>query len=93
MLKKLGNLVLLEKIINCSISDDVYESKKKGYRESRILLTRSLVEKPQVGKNTYLERTMKALNINTFELWNSSAIDKRQNFLATLARQVWNLNV
>ena len=39
--KKLGNLTLLEKTINSSISNSSYSEKCQGYRQSSFLLTRS----------------------------------------------------
>jgi len=87
--QKLGNLVLLEKTINSSLSDSTYDAKKSGYKQSQILLTRSLVEKPAVGNNTQLNRTVNHLNLAQFDVWDSKAIDKRQEMLINLARRVW----
>ena len=89
--EKLGNLILLEKTINSSISDNSYDAKKNGYRESQLLLTRSLVEKPNIGTNTQLNRTVKSLSLERFEVWDSIAIEKRQEILINLARLVWGL--
>ncbi|TAE56957.1 MAG: DUF262 domain-containing protein [Nostocales cyanobacterium] len=89
--EKLGNLVLLEKTINSSIADNTYHAKKNGYRESQLLLTRSLVETPNVGSDTQLNRTVKYLHLDHFEVWNSVDIEKRQEMLTHLARQVWGL--
>jgi uncharacterized protein with ParB-like and HNH nuclease domain len=88
---KFGNLALLEKTINSSISDNDYKLKKEGYRQSNILLTRSIAETPKVGKNTQFDQTIKSLGITSFEKWDSEAIEKRQNILAKLARKVWGL--
>ncbi|MEG4030309.1 MULTISPECIES: HNH endonuclease family protein [unclassified Microcoleus] len=87
--EKLGNLVLLEKTINSSLSDSMYDAKKSGYKQSQLLLTRSLVEKPAVGNNTQLNRTVNHLNLDQFDVWDSKAIDKRQEMLINLARRVW----
>ncbi|GAB1538936.1 hypothetical protein NUACC21_16010 [Scytonema sp. NUACC21] len=84
-------MTLLEKTINSSIFDKVYEQKKLGYRESQLLITRSLVEKPNVGGNTQLNRAIQSLGIQEFDTWNSTAIDKRQEILAQLAKRVWGL--
>ncbi|MEH2168708.1 MAG: DUF262 domain-containing HNH endonuclease family protein [Nostoc sp.] len=91
-LEKLGNLILLEKTINSSIADNTFDAKKNGYRESQLLLTRSLVEKPSVGTNTQLNRTVKSLNLYHFDIWDSTAIEKRQEMLTNLARRVWGLD-
>ncbi|MEG4918210.1 DUF262 domain-containing HNH endonuclease family protein [Microcoleus sp. B7-D4] len=87
--EKLGNLVLLEKTINSSLSDSTYDAKKSGYKQSQLLLPRSLVEKPGVGNNTQLNRTVNHLNLDQFDVWDSKAIDKRQEMLINLARRVW----
>ncbi|WP_199328404.1 DUF262 domain-containing protein [Anabaena azotica] len=91
--QKLGNLTLLEKTINTSVSDKPYEQKKLGYRESQIFTTRSLVEKPNVGNNTQLNRAIQLLGIQQFEYWNSESIEKRQEILTQVAKRVWGLEV
>lgn len=89
--QKLGNLTLLEKTINTSVSDKPYEQKKSGYRESQIFTTRSLVEKPNVGNNTQLNRAIQLLGVQPFENWNSESIEKRQHILTQVAKRVWGL--
>ena len=84
---RLGNLTLLEKTINCSVSNASYAEKVPGYRQSTFLLTKSLAEKPQVGVNTQLNRAVQELL--QFDRWDSAAILKRQEMLAKLARKVW----
>lgn len=86
---RLGNLTLLEKTINSAVSNGSYAEKLPGYRQSAFLLTRSLVEKPQVGVNTQLNRAVAGLL--QFDAWDSAAIQKRQEMLATLARRVWDM--
>lgn len=88
---RLGNLTLLEKTINGSISNGSYAEKVPGYRQSSFLLTKSLGEKPQVGNNTQLNRAVAELI--QFDEWSSSSIDRRQQMLATLARKVWDMPV
>lgn len=85
--ERLGNLTLLENTINSSVSNGPYNDKKPGYRESSLLLTRSLVEKPHVGTNTRLNRAVE--DLPQFDQWNSTTIEQRQKMLATLARRVW----
>jgi hypothetical protein len=84
-----GNLTLLEKTINTSVSNDLYERKLPGYRQSAYLLTRSLAEKPSVGVNTQLNRAVK--DLITFDQWNSRSIECRQGMLASLAAFVWDM--
>jgi len=87
--EKLGNLTLLEKTINTSVSNEAYDKKLPGYRQSAFLLTKSLVEKPQVGVNTSLNRAVR--DLQAFSEWDSPSIESRQKMLATLARSVWSI--
>lgn len=87
--EKLGNLTLLEKTINISVSNEAYDKKLPGYRQSAFLLTKSLAEKPQVGVNTRLNRAVK--NLQAFSEWDSKSIESRQKMLATLAKSVWSI--
>ena len=86
---KLGNLTLLEKTINSSVSNEGYADKAPGYRQSSFLLTKSLAERPHVGNNTQLNRAVAELI--QFEYWNSQTIDERQIMLTMLARKVWDM--
>jgi hypothetical protein len=86
---RLGNLTLLEKTINGSVSNGAYAEKAPGYRQSSFLLTKSLAQRPQVGANTQLNRAVAELI--QFDEWNSSTIEQRQQMLAKLARKVWDM--
>lgn len=86
---KLGNLTLLEKTINSAVSNNVYADKCPGYLQSQFLLTKSLVERPQFGQNTQLNRATAGLE--QFSSWHSQDIDRRQEMLVTLARRTWDL--
>lgn len=88
---RIGNLTLLEKSINSSISNDAYEKKKKGYEQSNILLTRALSKLPEVGKNTSVNRASEMLE--SFDEWTSKSIMRRQRMLAKLAYKVWEMPV
>ena len=87
--EKLGNLTLLEKTINTSVSNDLYEKKVPGYRQSAYLLTRSLAEKPKVGVNTQLNRAVE--HLIAFDKWDSASIERRQLMLTRLAAFVWDM--
>lgn len=87
--ERFGNLMLLEKTINTSVSNGTYEEKKADYRQSAFLLTKSIVEQPQVGNNTSLNRAV--ADLQQFETWDSLAIEARQSMLTRLARRVWNI--
>lgn len=86
---RLGNLTLLEKTINSSVSNGNYAEKSNGYRNSAFLLTKSLVEKPHVGVNTELNRAVS--DLVQFDRWTSAAIEQRQETLGRLARKVWDV--
>lgn len=85
----MGNLTLLEKTINTSVSNDLYAEKLPGYRQSAFLLTKSLAEKPKVGKNTQLNRAVE--DLISFAEWNSKSIERRQEMLARLAVLTWDM--
>jgi uncharacterized protein DUF1524 len=85
--RKLGNLTLLERPINESISNGTFSSKKAGYRESQLLLTRALAERPNVGSNTSINRAV--ADLPEFDGWNSQSIEQRQMVLWLLARRIW----
>ncbi|MGI0482073.1 DUF262 domain-containing protein [Geminocystis sp. CENA526] len=90
---KLGNLTLLEKTINSSISDKDYKDKIDGYRQSKILITRTLAEKMFIGNNTQLNRAMSDLCLTNFDIWDHNSIKKRQEILVNIAMKVWSLDV
>ncbi len=86
----LGNLTLLEATINTSVSNNGYQMKREGFRQSAFLLTKSLVEKPHVGTNTSLNRAVE--DLTQFDLWDSTSIKRRQEMLSRLARKVWHIS-
>lgn len=89
---KLGNLTLLESIINGSIGNGSLESKRDGYRKSKFYLTKSLGDKDVgVGKNTKITRAVKDLEF--YEVWDSKSIERRQLSLAKLAQIVWDMQI
>ncbi len=91
--QKLGNLTLLEKTINSSIYDKKYDDKLSGYRQSQILITRSLSEIPHVGDDTQLNRAMSELGLVNFQTWDEGSIDRRQEILVNIAMKVWGLDI
>jgi len=88
---RLGNLTLLEQSINVSISNKPFSQKVKGYAQSRYLLTRSIAERVHVGSDTRIDRA--ATLLVTFEEWSSRSVERRQEMLAQLALQVWDMPV
>ena len=89
IIDKLGNLVLVEGGINSSLQNRAYSQKRAVYRESRLLLTRALAERPRVGENTQIDRAVSA--IEPFPEWTEASVDERQQSLLTLARAVWGI--
>lgn len=87
--KFLGNLTFIEKSINTSIKNKPFEFKKNAYQKSKFLLTKSIVEKVNVGLNTAIDRAVK--NLSSFDEWNSESIELRQEMLVQLAKQVWDV--
>ena len=86
---RLGNLTLLEKNINSSVSNGSFDEKAPGYRQAAFLLTKSLTENPQVGANTQVNGAV--ADLIQFKTWDSNAIVQRQEMLAKLARKVWDM--
>lgn len=89
IVQRLGNLVLAEDAINASLGNRPYSAKSPVYRQSRLLLTRSLSERPRVGTNTRIDRAV--ASIEAYATWNETSIHERQRALVTLARAVWGL--
>ncbi len=89
--QRLGNLTLLEKVINIVNSNRPFDEKVKGYKESALLLTKSLHEKPSLGNNSSLNRAVELLP--EFDGWDSAAIERRQEALVEIARRVWLADV
>jgi hypothetical protein len=86
---QLGNLVLVEKSINASFGNRPYSQKRDVHRESQLLLTRALAERPKVGKNTAIDGAV--ATIEPYQTWNEVAVTHRQDKLVTLAQEVWNI--
>lgn len=85
----LGNLALVEKSINASLGNRPYSQKRDVYRQSQLLLTRSLSERPKIGSNTRIDAAVSKLPI--FDRWTSGDIKVRHAFLAALAHRVWTV--
>lgn len=87
--QRLGNLLLIESSINASIGNHPYSKKREVYPKSRLLLTRALAERVQVGTATKIDRAVAALE--PFATWDEAAVERRQQQLARLACQVWGV--
>ena len=86
---RLGNLVLVEKSINASLGNRSFSQKRDVYSQSKLLLTKSLAERPTIGSNTKIDIAVADLDPCTE--WNEAAVIKRQNELSVLARSIWRL--
>lgn len=89
VVQRLGNLVLVEKSINTSLGNRPYSEKRPVYQQSRLLLTRSLSERPKVGANTRIDRAVASLE--PYAAWDEATVQQRQKSLVTLARAVWGV--
>ncbi len=94
---RLGNLSLVEAPINqalnhCNdLSDgEWFESKKKEYSKSEILLTSMISPEFTIGKNTSLNG-LKGKYALSFEEWSFESVDKRQLALLHLVIEVWTI--
>jgi hypothetical protein len=86
---RLGNLVLAEEPINCSLGNLPFSKKRPVYNNSKFLLTRLLTGPISVGKNTAVNLAISA--IPTFNTWSSASITSRQEAMAELAQTVWDM--
>lgn len=84
---KLGNLTLLEKPINIVAGNAFFEKKKAEYLKSGNYLTRSIVEITMVGKDSSITRINAKLL--SFKRWTATEIDRRQEMLIELAKDIW----
>jgi hypothetical protein len=86
---KLGNLTLLEKPINIVASNNFFALKKPEYAKCKYYLTSSIAGLAEVGKNSSITRINAKLA--SFDDWTAEAIDKRQNLLIDLTREIWSI--
>lgn len=86
---RLGNLVLVEKSINASLGNRPYSEKRDVYRQSQLLLTKALAERPKVGASTKID--VAVAQLDPFGKWNAATVIDRQNNLTMLARSAWRL--
>jgi hypothetical protein len=86
---KLGNLTLLEKPHNIVAGRGYFDEKKEIYKKSSFYLTKSIVQKETVGKNTTVTRVNDKLI--EFNKWEAEDIEKRQEMLLSLSKEVWSI--
>ena len=89
--RRLGNLTLLEKSIDSSIGNGLFQRKQPSYTQSKFLVTKSLGGKLSVGDNTQYNRAVAPLL--EFENWTHESIEARQKMLIELAHKVWDMPI
>ena len=89
--QSLGNLLLIEKSINRSISNGPYSGKINAYKTSKFLLTKCQADKQSqiVGAADKISVTVKSLE--SWPTWNGDAVRSRQQYLTKLALRVWDV--
>lgn len=93
VIQSLGNLLLIEKSINRSISNTQYSEKIKSYAQSKFLLTRCQADTAAqlVGVADQITKTVQALDC--WPKWTVTDVEARQLFLTRLACRVWDVPV
>jgi hypothetical protein len=91
IIQSMGNLLLIEKSINRSISNGCYSGKASAYVQSKFLLTRcqASTEAQEVGSADKITKAVQGLEC--WPNWNAAAVAARQKFLTGLARRVWDV--
>ena len=89
----LGNLLLIEKSINRSISNGRYTGKIEAYSLSKFLLTKCQADTKaqEVGSADKITKTVQSLKC--WPKWSAGAVAERQVFLTRLAQKVWDVPV
>ncbi len=85
----LGNLTLVEGAINTSLGNRPYSEKLTEYSKSKFLLTRTIAGDERVGVDTAVSRAVS--DLESYELWTTASIQKRQATLGRLAEVVWSM--
>lgn len=85
----LGNLTILGQPMNGSVKNKPYSEKVIEYGKSPFILTRSLLKKEDVGKNTAINKLNEYLI--SFSEWTDESILKRQEMLLELSRMIWRM--
>ncbi len=95
---RLGNITLLESIINQAINncndlstDEWFKKKQREYENSALYLVKLLNDTFEIGVNTALNR-LKNDSSYIFVNWNKASIEKRQQILLNLVFDTWRIN-
>jgi hypothetical protein len=90
LIQSLGNLLLIEKSINRSISNSPYSAKVGAYKQSKFLLTKCQAGAQQIGTADKITKTIQSLQ--SWPTWSAQAVKERQAFLMQLALHVWDVD-
>lgn len=88
-IERLGNLTLIEKTFNTSLSNNAFSIKRPVFGRIGFLLTSSIADDSKIGKNSAFDRAISMLK--TYPKWNPQAISDRQELLTNLAHSVWDM--
>ncbi|MFO0905838.1 MAG: hypothetical protein U0939_22715 [Pirellulales bacterium] len=61
------------------------------YKKSKYYLTSSIAEITTVGKNSSINRI--SLKLKSFDEWNASNIEERQQMLISLVKEIWKTSL
>jgi len=86
---RLGNLALVEKSINASISNQPLDKKQNGFRNSDFILTRHLAAPVDLG-STKVDKAFDG--IPYFDNWNLRTLTDRQSMFRDLALKTWGVD-
>jgi hypothetical protein len=91
VIQRLGNLLLIEKSINRSLSNGCYSGKIASYAQSKFLLTKCQAAcKPhEVGSADKITKAVQSLRC--WPQWDRTSVEDRQAFLTELACEVWGV--
>ena len=93
---KLGNVTLLESMINQAVNNindlekDWFAGKQAEYVKSNLVMTNMLDPNYQIGKNTGINRFRDAIAYR-FHNWGQDSVEQRQRVLMELAFETWKL--
>jgi uncharacterized protein with ParB-like and HNH nuclease domain len=87
---RLGNLTLLEKVMNIVVGNDFYKHKVIQYEKSPFYISKSLAKLDSIGKNTSV--TKLNLKLRSYTEWNKVNILDRQEMLYNLSRDIWQID-
>lgn len=89
LIQRLGNLMLIEASLNRVIKNRPYSEKIATYPSSQFLLARCQAAPLTIGVNDRITRAIQKLD--PAASWDRSAIDRRQQWIADAALEIWGV--